>query len=98
MGRSWYGFDPGATPAELWENNRGDWRLLAERISAERWVALNYQLEDPAYEILPGTTPPKKALFGRILPEGHPVREALAGTQVLYSGRNAIQYDSAHRS
>jgi len=103
LGRSWYGYDPEATPAELWENNRGDWRLLAERIAAERWVALNSQgrvvlvaeLEDPAYEILPGTTPPKKALFGRVLPEGHPVREALMRTQVVYTSRNAIQYDRA---
>ncbi|RKR29820.1 DUF3883 domain-containing protein [Arthrobacter oryzae] len=101
LGRSWYGYDPEATPANLWENNRGDWRLLAERVAAERWAALNYQgrvvlvaeLEDPAYEILPGTTPPKKALFGRVLPEGHPVREALMRTQVVYSSRNAIQYD-----
>ncbi|MGY3320776.1 protein NO VEIN domain-containing protein [Arthrobacter sp. TE12232] len=103
LGRSWYGYDPGATAAELWENNRGDWRLLAERIAAERWAALNYQgrvvlvaeLEEPAYEILPGTTPPKKALFGRVLPAGHPVREALMRTQVVYSSRNAIQYDPA---
>lgn len=103
LGRSWYGYHPGATPAELWDNNRGDWRLLAERIVAERWAALNFQgrvvlvaeLEDRKYEILPGTTPPKKALVGRVLPEGHPVREALMRTQVVYSSRNAILYDPA---
>lgn len=100
LGRSWYGYDPEVTPAELWENNRGDWRLLAERIAEERWAALNYggkvvlvaELEDQAYEVLPGGTRPKKALLGRVLPDGHPVREALMQKKVVYSSRNAIQY------
>lgn len=101
LGRAWYGYDPGAAPAELWENNRGDWRLLAERVAEERWVALNYkgrvvlvaELEDPAYEVLPGARRPKKALLGRVLPEGHPVRGALMRREVVYSSRNSIQYD-----
>ncbi|MFB9714399.1 hypothetical protein [Arthrobacter methylotrophus] len=102
--RSWFGFDPGATPAELWQNNRGDWSLLAERIAAERWAELNHggrivvvaELDGPAYEILTGTTPAKKALFGRVLPEGHPVREALFEKPVVYppGSRNPSWYDA----
>ncbi|MHA7198303.1 protein NO VEIN domain-containing protein [Arthrobacter alkaliphilus] len=101
LGRSWYGYDPDAIPAELWANNRGDWSLLAERISEERWVALNFEgqvvlvaeLEDPAYEVPPGVARPKKALLGRVLTEDHPVSKALIGKQISYSSRNAIQYD-----
>ncbi len=103
LGRSWYGYDPEATPAQLWDNNRGDWRLSADRIAAERWAALSHkgqvvlvvELGNPAYKDVPGTTLPKKALLGRVLPKGHPVREALMRTQIVYSSRNAIQYGPA---
>ncbi|MET3206280.1 UNVERIFIED_ORG: hypothetical protein ABIB21_003099 [Arthrobacter sp. UYEF13] len=101
LGRAWYGFDPAATPTQLWANNRGDWSLRADKIFTERWAALNYQgrvvlvaeLGDPGYEVLPVAPRPKKALLGRVLAAGHPVHEALVGTPVVYKGRNAIQYD-----
>ncbi len=103
LGRTWFGYDPKATPAELWENNRGDWRLLAERIAEQRWAALNYQglvvlvaeLADPPYQVLPGATRPKKALLGRVLRDDHPVHEALIGMTVVYppGSRNSIRYE-----
>lgn len=102
LGRDWWGFDPEATPEQLWANNRGDWRLDKKRIAAERWAALNYQdrivlvaeLEGPHDTVADRITgAPKTALTGRPLPAAHPVHEALIGTQVEYR-RNPISYDA----
>ncbi|MGO4589685.1 DUF3883 domain-containing protein [Micrococcaceae bacterium Sec5.1] len=103
LGRTWYGYDPSVTPELLWENNRGDWSLNADRISEHRWAALNYQgrvvlvaeLLDPNHEILPSTSRvPKKALLGRVLEGGSAIYDALIGTQVDYpaGSRNSILY------
>jgi len=103
LGRDWYGYDPDATPEQLWANNRGDWFLSAKTISDERWAALNYQgrvvlvakLNNPNHVILAGNTRArKKALRGRVLPAGHSIHEALIGTQVDYApgSRNSILY------
>jgi hypothetical protein len=105
LGRTWYGYDPMATPAELWENNRGDWNLSAESIAEQRWAALNYggqvvlvvELEDPAFQVLPGASRPKKALRGSVLPKDHPVHEALSRKTVVYppGTRNSIRYETS---
>ena len=103
LGRGWYGYDPEATPEQLWTNNRGDWFLSARSLSDERWAALNYQgrvvlvaeLKNPNHVILAGNTrAPKKALRGRVLAAGHSIYEALIGTQVDYApgSRNSILY------
>jgi hypothetical protein len=101
LGRDWWGFDPDATPEQLWANNRGDWRLDKKRIAAERWAALNYQdrivlvaeLEGPHDTVADRITgAPKTALIGRPLPAAHPIHEALIGTRVEYR-RNPISYD-----
>jgi hypothetical protein len=100
--RDWWGYDPLATPQQLWDNNRGIWSLNESRIATERWAALNYQnqvilvaeLQDPVYEVVPDnrTGAQKKALIGRVLSAGHPVHEALLGAQVEYR-RNPVSYD-----
>ncbi|MDP9885383.1 hypothetical protein J2W21_002905 [Sinomonas atrocyanea] len=92
LGRDWYGYDPDATPQELWENNRGDWNVNEERVSAESWATLSYQgriilvaeLHRPNYEVLPANAKGqrKKALLGHPLPPGHPIHEALIGSPV----------------
>ncbi|CAN7242520.1 DUF3883 domain-containing protein [Arthrobacter sp. LjRoot78] len=103
LGRDWYGYDPDATPEQLWAHNRGDWYLDAGRIASERWAALTYQgrvvlvaeLNDPAHELLAGNTGrPKKALIGRVLAAGDTIHVALIGTQVKYAphSRTAILY------
>ncbi|WP_430297778.1 hypothetical protein [Sinomonas sp. B1-1] len=102
LGRDWWGYDPDVTPEELWENNRGDWWLAKKRIEGERWAALNYQgrivlvaeLYGPYHETVSDsrTGKPKRALVGAPLPAGHPVSEALMGTQVEYR-RNPVSYD-----
>jgi hypothetical protein len=104
LGRDWYGFDPDATPEQLWVHNRGDWALDTKRIATERWAALNYrgrivlvaELKDPDHEIVTGIDAgrPKKALIGRVLAAGHSIHEALIGKQVVYPprSRTAILY------
>lgn len=101
LGRTWFGYDADATPEDLWDNNRGDYRLDAGRIAGERWAALNYQgsvvlvaeLNGPKYEVLTGMPKaPKKALLGHVLRPGNSVHDALIGTSVAYDSRNSIQY------
>ncbi|GAB2753585.1 protein NO VEIN domain-containing protein [Sinomonas soli] len=92
LGRDWYGYDPDATPQELWENNRGDWDPNGDRVSEEKWAALSYQgriilvaeLHRPNHEILAANSKGqrKKALLGHPLSPGHPVHEALIGSPV----------------
>jgi len=103
LGRGWYGYDPLATPEQLWEHSRGDYSLDTKKIVRERWAALNYQgyvvlvaeLHDPDHEVLAiNTGRSKKALIGRVLSDGHPIYEALIGTQIDYprGSRNSILY------
>ena len=40
MGRSWVGWDPTRTDAELWDTNRGVWRLSKRRVADERYACL----------------------------------------------------------
>jgi hypothetical protein len=103
LGRAWYGYDPGATPEQLWAHNRGDYRLDAKIIARHRWAALNFQgkivlvaeLDDPDHEVLAISTGGfKKALIGRVLSDGHPIYKALVGTHIEYprGSRNSILY------
>lgn len=103
LGRTWYGYDPSASPEELWRNNRGDWRLDAGRVAGERWAALIYrgavvvvaELDSNGHETVPiPGQKPKKALVGRVLGPGDPIHEALFGTIVEYpaGSRNSLLY------
>lgn len=100
--RDWWGYDPGATPEQLWNHNRGIWALSGSRIASERWAALNYkgrivlvaELHGPDHEIFVDnrTGASKKALIGCVLPAGHPIHDALMGVQVEYR-RNPVSYN-----
>ena len=92
LGRDWYGYDPDASPEELWEHNRGRWNLSVKGIEAQRWAALNYkgevvlaaELLGSGHETVADKRPGvfKKALIGRPLHPGDPVYDALIGTEV----------------
>lgn len=103
LGRAWYGYDADATPEQLWENNRGDYSLDAERIAGHQWAALNYRgqvvviakLIGPRHEIVMSPTGrKKKALLGSVLAATHPVHQALTRSGVEYppGTRNSILY------
>jgi hypothetical protein len=103
LGRDWYGYDPDVSSEVLWEHNRGRWLLKAEGIEAQRWAAFNYEgrvvlvaeLVGDGYETVADKKPGvfKMALFGRPLHPGHPVYDALIGTEVAYV-RNPATYGS----
>ncbi|MCR1161653.1 DUF3883 domain-containing protein [Paenarthrobacter sp. UW852] len=101
LGRQWYGYDPTVTPELLWENNRGDWALNANRISAERWATLHYrgsvilvaELNPANHETLVTSSGKRKtALAGRVVSTEHPMYQELVGHPVAGRGRNAIMY------
>ena len=100
LGRDWYGYDPQASPEQLWEHNRGDYALAEGNIARERWAALNHQgkvvlvaeLHGLKYELLQTKPRNKKALVGKVLSAGHPIYEALIETRVEYTSRNSISY------
>lgn len=103
LGRAWYGYDPEATPEQLWQNNRGDYFLDAERIAEHRWAALNYhgrvvvvaELTGPRHEIvMTRTGREKKALLGSVMAATHPIHQALAKSGAEYppGTRNSIRY------
>lgn len=101
MGRTWYGYDPLASPTQLWDHNRGRWNLNASRIQNERYAALNYEdrvilvaeLTPPFFEVVEDSVPGvfKKALVGKVLSSGHPIHDALVGTEVPWV-RNPVSY------
>jgi hypothetical protein len=92
MGRSWYGWNPGATDEELWEINRGVWRLSSGPIR-ERFATLSYQGNIQVVAEITGRERYHNewALLGTVLLPGDPVRDALVGLPVRRQ-RNPISY------
>jgi len=95
MGRSWNGYDLSCTDVELWAQNRGRYRLKAERIEAERYATLSYRGEIVVVTALTGWEPfedyergtMKKALIGDVLVPGDAAYDALRG-RTIPSGRS----------
>lgn len=87
-GRPWHGWAPGADPQDVWANNRGIWRF-GNRAEKERiatfcrlgeivLVAEITDIEDVGPEFQANGVR-RRALQGHVLPEGHPVHDALIG-------------------
>lgn len=97
MGRSWVGWDPARTADELWETNRGVWRLSAQRMAKERFATLSYGGVVQVVARIEGAETfqdhgaPKTALVGPVLPDNHPVAAALLGRAVP-AQRNPVVY------
>lgn len=98
MGRAWYGYDPREDPAELWASNRGRYSLSRTRLADERYATFVFEgkvvlvAEFHDWEVVDHPEPREKlALIGRPLLVGHPVRDALLGTDVG-RGRFTIWY------
>ncbi len=101
MGRAWYGYDPLASPAQLWRHNRGRWSLDAARIEREQYATLVYQgrvvlvaeLHEPRFEFVEDSRRGvwKKALIGVPLEAGHHVHDALIDTEIPWV-RNPVSY------
>jgi hypothetical protein len=99
MGRSWYGYDPDCTDAELWAQNRGEYGLAEARIKDERFATLSHRGKIVLVASLRGWEPVEdlergvweKALVGNVLVAGDPTCDALHGRPVP-SGRSAFVY------
>ncbi|WP_444664297.1 protein NO VEIN domain-containing protein [Cellulomonas sp. CW35] len=97
MARSWYGWDPTRTDAELWAANRGVWRLDEKSVAAERYATLSFDGVVQVVTRIEGLEPyvdgvvAKKALTGEVLPRHHPVARALLGWPVP-AQRNPVAY------
>lgn len=92
MGRSWYGWDPYATDEELWEINRGEWRLR-KGAPGERFATLSY---DGVIQVVAEITGRERygdewALVGIVLRPGDPVRDAMVNKPVPKQ-RNPVAY------
>lgn len=99
MGRAWAGWDDSATLEQIWEVNRGQWVISADRLAQERYATMSYDgfirlvAEIDEFETIPGDY---KVLSGRVLPSDHPMSEALVGTP--WDGhRNPVSYIDTDR-
>lgn len=92
-GRSWYGWDPFKTDQELWNQNRGTWRISRQRLKNERFVSLSYDgtirvvAEVTGYDDVGNLV----AVQGDVLVPGDPVRDQLIGGMVPRQ-RNPVSY------
>lgn len=99
MGRSWYGYDPAASPEELWAQNRGVYPLAVGGIDGQRFASLSYRgtvllvAEITGWEPFtdPKTGAFKKALIGDLI-DSRDRRAVAALSQVVPGGRNPVGY------
>ncbi|GAA4623031.1 hypothetical protein [Cellulomonas oligotrophica] len=88
MRRTWTGWDPARSAAELWEANRGIWPLSDERLVGQRYATLSFEGCVQVVALIDGVevhvagTSPMKALTGQVLTADHPVALALLGRPV----------------
>lgn len=92
-GRSWYGWDPLLTDKELWDQNRGTWRISRHRLEHERILTLSYDasirivVEISGYENVGDLL----AVQGDVLLPGDRARDELIGRSVPRQ-RNPVCY------
>ncbi|WP_327009773.1 DUF3883 domain-containing protein [Dactylosporangium sp. NBC_01737] len=96
LGRRWVGWDATATDDEMWEINRGVWKL-GDKVDRERFATLSYdgrvqvvaEIDGRTRHDVGGVT--KWALTGHVLRPGDPVHDALKGTPAPRH-RNPVGY------
>ncbi|MDQ3579522.1 MAG: hypothetical protein M3443_18385 [Actinomycetota bacterium] len=98
IGRTFFGWDPTATPQQNWENNRGDW-LLGAAATRERYALFSYGGRVVLVAGITGlesspTRPGKKMLVGNPLQGGRVYEEYLGrGTPAAVpQSRNPVGY------
>ncbi|MEV7396690.1 DUF3883 domain-containing protein [Aeromicrobium sp. NPDC092404] len=97
LGRSFVGYRAGMTDAQVYEANRGCWRLGA-RAQDERYAIFSFDgIVRQALEISSVEAAPKRSMrsvvYGRVLGPGHHVHDTYVGRPAPESrGRNPISY------
>jgi hypothetical protein len=95
MKRSWVGYDHTLSPQALYEQNRGRW-LLGARAEREQYAIFSdtaeglvrFVVEIAGFE----SFGKKKAIIGTVLSPGHPMHDALVGTEAPDHFRNPVTY------
>ena len=99
MSRTWVGFSPTHSLQTTFDVNRGLW-VLGPRADRERYATFSVEAtialvaEVDRIETVPAKVAgarAKRAVVGRVLEAGHPVHDALIGTQVD-GHRNPVTY------
>lgn len=97
LGRTFVGFRPGMSDAEMYEANRGCWRLGA-RAQDERYAIFSFDgIVRQALEISSVEPAPRRSMrsivYGRVLTQGNPMYDAYVNQPAPESrGRNAVSY------
>ena len=100
LGRAHIGYFPRMTEDEAWEAGRGVWKMNKDKAGRERFALITGEGVTRAIAAITGhtihETPSglRVALQGRLLPEGHPVREAYLGKPdpVVNGSQNPVGY------
>lgn len=100
MGRTWTGYEPSRSDAEIFAQNRGMWHLAAHA-EDERYATFSHKgkivvvAEITGVETLPWANPrgrrDKQAVIGGPLEAGHPAYEHFIGRQIA-GARNPVSY------
>lgn len=95
MGRDWVGYDPTASLEELFDRNRGRWRL-ARRANREKHVLFSYTGDHrvkfvAAIESLERSGA-RRVIIGHVLAADDPVSRAWVGAPAPDSHRNPATY------
>lgn len=94
--REWVGYFPRIGEAEVWEQNRGVWKMNRDRAGRQRFALITGGSTVLAVAQITGITQhgDRQALEGHILEAGHPVYDAyIGGPDPVESGsQNPIAY------
>lgn len=100
LGRTFVGYFPRMTEDEAWHAGRGVWKMNKDKATRQRFALIAGEGVVRAVAEITGTTEhdtpsgARIALEGRLLPEGHPVREAYLGRPdpVVNGSQNPVGY------
>ena len=100
MGRSWIGYDPTVSLRELWEINRGRWKI-SRQAAREGHVIFSHNGEVKFIAEIHGleeSTEGRRIIVGRLLDEDEPLARRWIGAPAPGAGnRNPVHYFTDER-
>ena len=95
MGRTWYGWEPGMSPSDVYERNRGDW-VLGARADRERLAVFSDTVERRIRCVVEidhvEQAGGRRALVGTVLGPGNPDHDELINRVAPDTHRNPVTY------
>lgn len=95
MNRRWIGYDPSVPVAELFEINRGRWKVNEARARRERYAVFSHEGEVKFVAELDGLEDAgagRKIFKGQPLGENHPLAREWVGREAPDANRNPVGY------